>query len=382
MTANKSLFLSREVEVYVNWGNEWWQIPVLDGFSFSQTTNTVEVTVKEMADASNNSRRGRMMFNDSLSPAEWSFSTYARPFKMNDGNSISRHHAIEEVLWAMMTNAKADAYETGPNHWNDTTSLLNDTGPGFIVNFEDSNKLVNTVNPDIYFHFPENDNNQGTTGNSDLWYKVTDACVGEAAIDFDMDGITTINWSGNGTSLKEVAAPTGYDTQEITGGIRNSTASFIRNRLTQLTLNNSDGGDLQSSYSLVLTGGSITITNNVEYITPESLGVVNAPMGHVYGNRAVSGSFTCYLDHGSAASADLLEDLLSSTSKVKNNFNATFKVGGAAATPRVEFNCPQAHLEIPSHSVEDVISMEVSFHAVPSDIANTDEITIKYFGAS
>ena len=62
-------------------GSNRWEIPILDGYSFSQATNSSEITLNEAADASGNSRRGRQMFNDSLAPAEWSFSTYMRPFK-------------------------------------------------------------------------------------------------------------------------------------------------------------------------------------------------------------------------------------------------------------------------------------------------------------
>ena len=74
------LQFSRNAKVYItnvaNQPNFVWSIPVLDGFSFSQATNSSEITLNEMADASGNSRRGRQMFNDSYAPAEWSFSTY------------------------------------------------------------------------------------------------------------------------------------------------------------------------------------------------------------------------------------------------------------------------------------------------------------------
>ena len=53
--------------------------------------------------------------------------------------------------------------------------------------------------------------------------------------------------------------------------------------------------ELQASYSVTLTGGNITVSNNISYITPEELGIVNVPIGHVTGTRAISGSFTCYL---------------------------------------------------------------------------------------
>ena len=104
-----TLHLSREVKVYVQWDAQYWQIPVLDGFSFSQSTNTSEVALSEMATSANVSRRGRKMFNDSLSPAEWSFSTYARPYV-----DSAKTHAVEEILWAMMVAAPLTAYDADP----------------------------------------------------------------------------------------------------------------------------------------------------------------------------------------------------------------------------------------------------------------------------
>ena len=104
------LFFSRDTRVVVSDGTAYWEIPVLDGFSFSQATNTSEISLSEMSSAAsgNKSRRGRRMFNDSYAPAEWSFSTYARPFKsvVNEAGgwdkSSIQAHAVEEVLWAAL----------------------------------------------------------------------------------------------------------------------------------------------------------------------------------------------------------------------------------------------------------------------------------------
>ena len=63
-----------------NAADDAFVIPVLEGFSFSQTTNSSEVTISEMESTGGTSRRGRKSFNDSLAPVEWSFSTYLRPF--------------------------------------------------------------------------------------------------------------------------------------------------------------------------------------------------------------------------------------------------------------------------------------------------------------
>ena len=65
--------------------NMYYDIPVLDGFSFSQATNTSEITLNEAQSTSGVSRRGRAMFNDSFAPVEWSFSTYMMPFTSAGG---------------------------------------------------------------------------------------------------------------------------------------------------------------------------------------------------------------------------------------------------------------------------------------------------------
>ena len=82
-----TLYFSRDTQVFIKIGTNIWSMPVLDGFSFSQATNTSEITLNEMTDGSGNSRRGRRMFNDSYAPAEWSFSTYMRPFASTGSNT-------------------------------------------------------------------------------------------------------------------------------------------------------------------------------------------------------------------------------------------------------------------------------------------------------
>ena len=79
------LYFSRDTKVYIEFNNKVWEIPVLDGFSFSQGNNTSEITLNEMASAGGISRRGRRAFNDSLAPGEWSLSTYVRPFTAASG---------------------------------------------------------------------------------------------------------------------------------------------------------------------------------------------------------------------------------------------------------------------------------------------------------
>jgi len=375
-----SLHLSREVKVYVSFADSIWEVPVLDGYSFSQSTNTSEVTLAEMADSSLTSRRGRKMFTDSVAPAEFSFSTYARPYTV-DNSGTDEHHAVEEVLWAMFAGAPADSFNPAggagdPGIWTDVitqiTTAAGDDIVGTKVDFASSNKIT-FATAKIYFHFPAS-----AAGGTDLWYELDEAVLTEASVAFDIDGITTINWSGQARKLSEPgSAPV------IASAINNATTqtgNFIRNRLTQLAITSAEGGNILASYNVVLTGGNVTFNNEVNYVTPSSLGLVNEPLGHVMGSRMASGSFTCYVDHNAGSSADLFDDLLASKTLVTNSFKLIFDVGGASA-PQMRFVFPQAHIEIPTHSIEDVISVETNFHALPSDISSTDEATITYVGA-
>jgi len=364
------LHFSRNTRVFLEQGSNIWEIPVLDGFSFSQATNASEITLNEMAGAAGASRRSRQMFNDSFAPAEWSFSTYARPHGTG---------AVEEPLWANFVSNSA--YTAGSNTW---SNGITQTGAAMSVDFAESN-VVTLGTYNLYFILGGNNDTDVnyTTGTDVTIYKIA-GCVGNSAsLEFDIDGLCTIAWSGFGSLITEEA------TKDMGTPLRTgveSTANFIRNRLTTLgvTASNSTtfpGASSNGVYNMVLTGGSVSFENNITFITPETLGQINQPLGHVTGTRNISGSFTCYLNSGDAgSSADLFEDLMNATGTITNSFDMSFGIGGSAV-PKIVINCPTSHLEIPTHSIEDVISLEVAFHALPSSISSTNEATIVYTGS-
>ena len=371
-----NLQFSRNTKVFLKQGNNVWEIPVLDGYSFSQATNASEITLNEMADGDGNSRRSRQMFNDSFAPAEWSFSSYARP---NAGT------VVEEALWAnFIANNTYVANPVGSaDHWLGCTTSDNQV----TFDFSESNKTV-LGTYDLYFvmgacgHETNNFNTEERIvddvtipGDNVTIYKIADCVANEAGIDFDIDGIATINWSGFGKVISEEIA---FDASGAIARNVDSTSNFIRNRLTSLSLvENGTGG---TTYGLTLTGGNITFTNNITFLTPETLCTVNQPLGHVTGTRSISGNFTCYLNTADNSSADLFENLIEDRNTVTNSHSLTFNIGGSN-TPKMVVAMPTAHLEVPTHSIEDVISLEANFHALPSTISGTDEATIAYTGA-
>ena len=137
-------------------------------------------------------------------------------------------------------------------------------------------------------------------------YKLAKAVVNSASIDFDIDGIATINWSGFASTITDEGS---QPTVNIKEGLL-ATNNFIRNRLTTLTATATAAGNIVTAYALTLTGGTISFENNITFLTPETLGAVNSPIGHVTGNRTIGGSFTCYLSNTSTAGAGFIRRLM------------------------------------------------------------------------
>ena len=519
----QQLYFSRDSKLYLEFDNKVWEIPVLDGFSFSQATNTSDITLSEMQGADGISRRGRRLFTDSLAPAEWSFSTYVRPYLSTE------HGAVEEALWAVMagadkyaaanaggglanvtnnggsvnwaTSGKAIAAgtyyvndesstgvtvsETAPVGWQvkivvSTTAVTSVTvesagsgwtsgdtitldGETFFGGASDSTDLVltcgtvTTENSSFYraTNIDENStygagvvtpttskstinfgqSNRSVLATCNLYfvmetsttkpmvYKLENAAINEASIDFEVDGIATINWSGfaknivdmqskgdvfvqPGTTISgkdvgdiildsnsdfkmSIATASNAVVTAIDTGV-DATTNFIRNRLTQLVCTTGNATAFPSgTYNLTLTGGNITVSNNITYLVPEELGNVNIPIEGVTGGRTATGNFTCYLtldtegaDKGS--SVDLFNDMTTSgqgLDLVVNDFDLTFQIGGSvASTPRLYVQFPKAHIEVPVHSVEDVISVETGFGAYTDDFGFANELKLEYYG--
>lgn len=369
-----ALQFSRDTKVFLSGYGAVWEIPVLDGFSFSQATNASEITLSEMSDTAGNTRRARQMFNDSYAPAEWSFASYMRP----NTTTLNGSHPAEDALWvSMFTNDATFSLSA----WATATSVTSAAdGSTFAISSASSNKAtIGTF--DLYFVLgagQQTDNIYTSSASGTNIYKIEGCVPNEASIDFEVDGIATINWSGFGKIITEEA--TFNASTALRRGI-DLTSNFVRNRLTSLTLTGATADGFSATYDLVLTGGNITINNNITFLTPETLGIVNQPLGHVTGTRQIGGNFTCYLGTQADSSSDLFEDLIENTSLVTNSFGMTFSVGGASA-PKVVFAMPTCHLEVPTHSIEDVISLETNFHALPSDIDSANEITVTYTGGA
>ena len=372
-----------------------FRIGVLDGYSFSQGSEATDITINEAGAAPN---RGSKRFNDSLPPAEWSFGTYVRPFKhgANSWRAEGTHDMCENILWAAIAGK--------------------DITGGSLTSLEQAAVTCDTSDADVTFVRSEHHELLKLTiyfALENTTYRLNECQVNQAEIDFSIDGIAQITWSGNATTIDQVttaiedpskvlhAKPAGTDTSVTTAtyvegyNYADSTgpddANYLRNKLSTLTLavDSAQGGGSSSNgldartYDINITGGSITIANNVTYVTPETLGIVDKPIGSFTGARQISGSLTMYLDTKSNGSNQLLTDLATATDLVTNSFNMDlFMGGGSSDTPVVQFDIGKAHLQVPTIEVADLISTTVEFSGHGTDLLTGDEMTVVYKGST
>jgi aryl carrier-like protein len=233
-------------------------------------------------------------------------------------------------------------------------------------------------------------------------YVIDNCAMDQAVIDFGLDGIAMVAWTGKGTELRQLGTNVTYSAVAdpvMTGGLTGTatgkitTANFITNKLSSIQLIKNIGGlgAGNTTYNLALTGGSITIANGITYVTPANLGVVNVPIGYFTGTRAISGSVTAYLRTGSTNSAGLLSDLLAASATAAGTepkFLMQIDIGGTTAGTRVEVEMPGAMLQIPTIDAQAVMSTTINFTAQGTDfvhsatanydLENANELNIRY----
>jgi len=417
-----------------------FRLGVLDGYSFSQGSDSTDVTISEAGAAPN---RGSKRFNDSLPPAEWSFGTYVRPFRHGAASfrASDTFDCVENIMWAALSGTGLPA-----THANDAAQVTAGSGvltstttlKGSLCTFTNSD-VHELMKLNIYFAL------ENTT------YRLNQAQVNQAEIDFSIDGIAQITWSGNATTIDQVvegmedpSKATEYTAADIRPGSDSSVtttlnantqaatdhdafteefsyvdttgpsdADYLRNKLSSLYLNTAlQGGGKDSqgldakNYAINITGGSLTIANNVTYVTPETIGIVDKPIGSFTGARVVSGSLTMYLDNKDNGSNELLSDLAAATDMVSNSFDMRLFMGVAFDTGQIDasdaagsfglrdfgfngstvtsagvgFSMPRAHLTVPTIEVGDLISASVEFAANGSSLLEGDELSVKYIG--
>jgi len=233
-------------------------------------------------------------------------------------------------------------------------------------------------------------------------YGVDNCVVDQASIDFGLDAISMIAWTGKGAKLNQLATVTGsYLSSNSLAAV--TTANYITNKLSTMTLQSNAGGDQSTgykAYTIAITGGNVTIANNTTYLIPSNLGVVNTAINYFTGQRVITGNVTAYLKTGTTATSgggtsgdagSLLSDLLTgASSTTEPKYRVQLEMGGAANAVKVELEMPAAVLQIPAVNVADVVSTTINFSAqgfVPdinattaaADLARSNELLVRYF---
>lgn len=224
-------------------------------------------------------------------------------------------------------------------------------------------------------------------------YGVDNGFVDQVSVDFGLDAIATGAWSGKGTALKQLTATGLAAALAATATANPTTAPYITNKLSTMSLvSNIGGSDFTGStaYTVAITGGNITIANNVTYLVPANLGVVNSAIGYFSGQRSITGNVTAYLRTGETnGTGDLLKNLLANiSSAIEPKYRVQLEMGGVSNATRVEFEMPGVSLQIPTVDVADVVSTTINFTAQAYnpdtqnsqvfDLTKTNELMVKF----
>lgn len=452
-----------------------YELSVLDGFSFTQTTTAQAITLNE---AGSTPTRGQRSFNTALNPVDFSFSTYVRP------NTVSGVDADEGVLWNALfgvtpqSDAGASLTYTGALTVTYTTATgvlilsaattmtatgvavgdvvtvagvtgtnSNQFNTAIKVTAKDATSITATyvaapagtvpvaagwVSGTVKLHKKSWVKNAADAAdvagitvsyaevtaarsNSNtllpfglvvivdgISYTIDNCVLEQASIDFGLDGIATVAWTGKGMLLNQQATAGTADTSAnpiFGGGItgtatgKSATAStkYITNKLSTVALATQIGGG-GTAYNMALTGGSIQIMNNTNFLTTANLGVVNQPIGYYTGTRSITGTLNAYLKTGTSETSGMLATMLSNIStSTEYKFQLKLNIGGSAtAATRVEALINGASLQVPTvDASQDVISTAIQFTAQGTDavvgaLANydvgaTNDIRIRYF---
>ena len=377
-----ALQLSRNSRLWVstvdtgNDSSNTWEFPLMDDFSFSAPVESTDITIDE---AGPRPTRGSRRFNDAIAPVDWSFSTYIRPYIDN-----SNHYVIDQIMWHSLaspvdipydpTNANTITPEADGTHTivagadaSGNSAVFGDAS-GFKVgfNYNSAHELTEL------FLFFRVDNKT---------YKISGVQVSQAEISIDISDIGSTSWSGQALTLTQMDADPAF-MSGVAGtdytGIVNS-AGYLKNKLTTMLLSG-DASGAPKDYNINVTGCSITINNNVTFLTPTTLGQVDRPIGSFTGTFQVTGSFDAYVNTVTDGSSDLWKDLSASLSNT-NSFALSFNVGGPKS-PVAVINVPTAQLSIPELSVDDLVSVTTEFMGIPATTDMNDglEVNLEFRG--
>ena len=378
-----------------------WQLEIMAGYAVSQATATQDITSLESGLTPD---RAQQRFNTALNPVDWNFQTYLKPTGMGKVAGATNKHASGNSMpvadWFMWQSLASNT--TWASGSEIRSSWQTDGKFALGERVAASNTFSHSPNFAIaseYNLYVKMDN---------VVYQISNATVNQGTIDAAIDGIASTTWTGFGTNLVELRNAPRNNAISAFGGILNdgttvtansnayemtaqvsyhpwnsynvsgviSGASFIKNRLSTITINHAPDADSAGvAFTFPVTAMSFDYTNNITYLTPEELASLNAPIGQFAGARAISGSLSAYLRGGTDNSAQFLKQVVEdSRTSASATSNANLRIGGTTA-PFFAIDMPAIQFDLPSHAVEDVIGVSVNFLAQELNKGTGDEIT-------
>ena len=288
-----------------------------ESISFTQTSSINDARRNRLG----GSDRSTDHYTSRVSPATFSFSTYLY-------SSAVGNKAGDYFLWQSLTNSAVT----------NSVSFTN----------SDVNQL-----PELHIWFT-----LGTGGN----YRISNAVINSVTIKNDINGIPTLEWSGTAKSIIQNSANS--PSTDRKGEVPNSIGKLT-------TISMSRGA---TNYNLALTDLSITISNNINWVSRNRLGKISLPEAHYTGTRTIDGSFSVYLKSGTNGSKDLHTDILTN---LENNTEETFDLDISIGNGIVSISMPNCILSVPSFSIDEVVVLRVDFNAQKTTVSG-DELTITF----
>lgn len=397
-----------------------FEMQILDGYSFSQSAEQQTVQVNESGATP---VRGQRAFNTKLNAAEWSLSTYVRPYKSTNVKAPESHlwnallgaKATDATGLTISTAVKGGSTTVGFN-LTVTTAAVHGLAVGDAVTFTglaptalNTMYQVTSITSTTVFVVELNTKvDPGTVTATSAkaykgqWVETTDyalagtagsnvnqlqpfflffvvdnsifrlnsAAVNQAEVSMDLAGIATIAWSGFANSVEDVTGSGSFAVSN--GALTAATAfpitavsdTFITNRLSTIDLRSNIGGAGGTTYTVPITGGTFTFSNSIEYVVPETLGAVNSAIGYYTGTRAISGTLNAYLKTGTNETSTLLTNMLTAAATTsETKFYLDIAVGGSSNTTKVHLTMPGVSLQIPNIDIQDVVSTTINFNA-------------------
>lgn len=342
--------------------------------------------------------RSSQRFKTAINPVEWNFQTYLRPTGLesnvgymahNTAGSSNSKPVADWYLWqALVANVSAGVNDKESSIWVAGGTLNTAARASTANSFPYNPNFGSSSQYHLYFKL------------DNVVYQIANAVVNQAAVDAAIDSIATTTWSGLGATLHELTNTNGvrdnaiavfggvnanatvttaanacatnlakaaayhpYATWNVSAGGSTATASFIKNRLSSLSVQHTPENGTATTYTFPVTAMSFNYNNNITYLTPEELSVVNAPIGQFSGAREITGSFTAYLRGADGDSGQFLRNLVADTRPSHIAVaNANLVIGGTTA-PYVALNLPAVQFDIPTHGIDDIITVSVNFKA-------------------